>query len=298
MSIPVATHTGNITIGSVKLPCAVLDDGRHLLTQRGFFDAIGRVGKSSGNRGGTTSGLPVFLQSKKLSPFITDELRKASAPVKFRIQTEKNASNALGYSAELLPLTCHVFIEAYNAGVLNNKQIHIAQTCISLAKGFAIVGIIALIDEATGYQEIRDRRALEQILDRYLRKEYAAWAKRFPDEFYRQIFRLRGWQWNGMHVKRPGIVANYTNDLIYSRLAPGVLAELEKLNPLEDGRRKVKHHQFLTPDVGHPALQAHLQGVMALLRASTSWEGAKRMVQRAYPKINTNLDLPFPDEEE
>jgi len=40
---------------------------------------------------------------------------------------------------------------------------------------------VALVDEATGYQEIRDRLALQAILDRFLRKELAAWAKRFPD---------------------------------------------------------------------------------------------------------------------
>jgi hypothetical protein len=70
----------------------------------------------------------------------------------------------------------------------------------------ADVGIIALVDEATGYQEVRDKLALQAILDAYLRKELAAWAKRFPDTFYRQIFRLRSWQWKGMKVNRPQVV--------------------------------------------------------------------------------------------
>ena len=295
MILPVAEHTGEIKIGDVKLPCAVLQDGTRLLTQRGLFDAIGRTGKSSGTPEGTASELPVFLRSKKLSPFIPDELRTASAGIKFRLRGVKNESSALGFRAEILPLTCQVFIDAFNAGALSNKQVHIAEKCLMLAKGFQIVGITALIDEATGYQEIRDRQALQKILDHYLLKEFAAWAKRFPDEFYQQIFRLRGWQWRGMKINRPGVVANYTNDLVYARLAPGVLDELRKLNPIEEGRRAHKHHQYFTPNVGHPALQAHLNGVMAIMRASTTWENAKRMVQRAYPKINTNLDLPFPD---
>jgi P63C domain len=296
MALPVAWHTGEVKIGNVVLPCAVLEDGTRLITQRGVFNAIGRTGRSSGTPEGTASALPVFLRAKNLSPFITDELRTASAPIKFRQRTPKNESNALGFRAEILPLTCHVFIEAFNAAVLSNRQVHIAETCRSLAKGFAIVGITALIDEATGYQEIRDRKALQDILDRYLRKDFAAWAKRFPDEFYQQIFRLRGWQWRGMKVNRPGVVANYTKDLVYARLAPGVLAELERLNPIDEGRRQVKHHQFLTTDIGHPALQAHLNGVVAIMRGSTTWPHAQRMIQRAYPKINTNLDLPFPDD--
>jgi len=48
-------------------------------------------------------------------------------------------------------------------------------------RGFARVGIIALVDEATGYQEVRNKLALQAILDAFLRKELAAWAKRFPD---------------------------------------------------------------------------------------------------------------------
>jgi hypothetical protein len=298
MSLPIAEHTGEVKIGDVSLPCAVLQDGTRLITQNGIFQAIGRTGRSTGTPEGTASALPVFLRSKKLSPFITDDLRTASAPIRFRLRGKKNESTALGFKAEILPLTCQVFIDAFNAGALSNKQVHIAEKCRMLAKGFQIVGITALIDEATGYQEIRDRKALQQILDHYLRKEFAAWAKRFPDEFYQQIFRLRGWQWRGMKVNRPGAVASYTKDLVYARLAPGVLLELERLNPIQDGHRRVKHHQYFTDDVGHPALQAHLNGVMAIMRGSTTWERAKRMVQRAYPKVNTNLDLPFPDNDE
>ncbi len=161
-------------------------------------------------------------------------------------------------------------------------------------RGLAMVGIVALVDEATSYQEIRDRKALNKILDKYLLAEQAKWAKRFPDEFYREIFRLRDWQWQGMKVNRPGVVGKYTNDFVWDRLAPGVREELERLNPkTETGRRRAMHHQWLTDDVGHPALQKHISGVMALMRASAKWDHFTRMLQRAYPKINTNLELPI-----
>jgi hypothetical protein len=117
------------------------------------------------------------------------------------------------------------------------------------------------LDEATGYQEVRHRAALQAILDLYLAKELAAWAKRFPDEFYREMFRLRGWEWKPTVTKRTHAVAKYTNDLVYLRLAPDLLKELEQLNPKDDkGHRKVRHHQWLTEDVGHPSLAQHLRG--------------------------------------
>ena len=164
-------------------------------------------------------------------------------------------------------------------------------------RGLAHIGITALVDEATGYQEIRDRQALQQILDKYLLAEQAKWAKRFPDDFCRQMFRLRDWPWKGMKVNRPSVVGKYTNDFVWDRLAPGIRDELERLNPKTDrGSRRGRHHQWLTADVGHPALQKHLSGVMALMRASTRWDQFTRMLQRAYPKINTNLELPIDDE--
>src|SRR5207253_10547724 len=118
---------------------------------------------------------------------------------------------------------------------------HIIEACDMLMRGLARVGIVALVDEATGYQEIRDRQALQLILDKFLRKELAAWAKRFPDEFYFHIARLRGWEWKGRKFNPPQIVAYYTNDFVYHRLVPHLVEELENRNPIVDGRRRSKH---------------------------------------------------------
>jgi hypothetical protein len=159
-----------------------------------------------------------------------------------------------------------------------------------LMRGLAHVGVVALVDEATGYQEVRDRQALQVILDKFLAKELAAWAKRFPDEFYKEIFRLRKWKWSSL--RRPGVVAAYTKDLVYARLAPGVLDELERKNPVNaKGRRAAKHHQWLSVDVGHPALAQHLHAVIGLMRASDTWEGFKAMIDRAFPKRGSNFEL-------
>ncbi|MEO5959687.1 MAG: P63C domain-containing protein, partial [Opitutaceae bacterium] len=122
----------------------------------------------------------------------------------------------------------------------------------------------------------------------------AAWAKRFPDEFYKEIFRLRGWQWNKLSVKRPILVGKLTNDIVYERLAPGVLAELENKNPKDDrGRRTAKHHQWLTEDVGHPALAQHIHAIIGLMRASMSWEQFHDMLDRAFPKRGNTVQLEF-----
>jgi hypothetical protein len=104
------------------------------------------------------------------------------------------------------------------------------------------------------------------------------------------MFRLKQWDINKVKfTNRPGIVGTYTNDIVYERLAPNIVEELKKRNPKDNGYRKVKHHQFLTDDIGHPALEQHLHTVIAFMRASTSWDGFKRLLQRALPKKNEQM---------
>jgi hypothetical protein len=162
-----------------------------------------------------------------------------------------------------------------------------------LSRGLQELGIIGLVDEATGFQKTRDREALQEILDRYLRRELAAWAKRFPDEFYQHIFRLRGWKWHGRSGNPPQVVASYTKDIVYARLTPQILEELERRNPIEGGRRKGAHHRWLTDDVGHPALAQHLHAVVTLMRVSKNWNQFKLMLDIAHPKRGDTLQLPL-----
>jgi hypothetical protein len=160
-------------------------------------------------------------------------------------------------------------------------------------KALAHVGIAGLVDEATGYQEVRDKRALQAILDSFLRTELAAWAKRFPDEFYEHIFRLRGWTWKGRGVNPPQVVAHYTKDIVYHRLAPGLLDELEARNPIVNGRRRAAHTSWLTEDVGHPALAQHLHAVITLMRVTPDgeWNRFLDMLNIAHPKRSDTMRL-------
>ena len=289
---PKATHEGDLPLGNLKVACAVLENGQRVITQSGFMQALGRARQAKGRpHYGGDANMPAFLTAMNLKPFISKDLLATTTYIEFRTL---RGSKAFGYAAELLPKVCDVFIDAEEAGALVPGQIHIATRSKLLMRALAHVGIIALVDEATGYQEIRDRLALQAILDQFLRKELAAWAKRFPDEFYKQIFRLRGWKWQGMKINRPQIVANYTNDFVYERLLPGIREELEQRNPkTESGKRKNKHHQWFTDDVGHPALAQHLYAVITLMKASKNWNDFKFMLDQALPKRNSTPMLGF-----
>jgi len=217
--------------GDISLPCAVLEDGTRVLTQGGFLSAIGRRGKPKNTFRDTEQGVSKvapFLQAENLNEHISDELRVESAPVAFKMPS---GGKAWGYRADLLPKVCVVYLKARDRKQLLDSQEPIALACDILVRGLAQVGIIALVDEATGYQRDRAVDALAKILEAFIAKELQPWVKTFPPDYYEQLFRLRGLDYPQYTVKRPQYFGLLTNDIVYKRLAPGVLAELRKVVP-------------------------------------------------------------------
>ena len=291
-----------LLIGDIEIPCYVLEDETRILSQRGMQLAIGM--STGGATGGTGAQRIVkFMASFEKKGLDINDLAARSANLIY-FQPLSGGRIAYAYPAPLLVDICNAVLNARNAGMLRKQQEHIAQRCETLVSGLAHVGIIALVDEATGYQAIRDRHALNAILDKYLRPYEAQWAKRFPDEFYQEIFRLKGWQWQGMKVNRPQVVGKYTNNIVYERLTDGLLEQLRLRNPKHTtGKRQHKHHQFLTYDFGLPELHEHLVGAVAIMKTVThntparAWDEFMRRLQRWKPRLNTTLDLPYDDDD-
>jgi len=278
-----------LKIGDIEIPCYVLNDGRSVITQNGMLTAL-TMSQGTATKGGPDR-LANFVGTKSINPFVSSMLNEMiTNPIRFRVSGQL----AYGYEATILPELCDAVLSAREAGNLNYQQKHIAQQCEILVRAFARVGIIALVHEVTGYQEVRDREALQEILKRYISEDLMGWVRTFPMEFYKQVFRLKGWNWNA--GKMSPIMGNVVNDLVYARLAPGVLDELRKRNPAnEKGYREHKHFQHLTSDLGHPALTRHLYELIGMARAFGwgEWDKYYELVSRAYPKMNTTLSIPF-----
>ena len=293
--IPKATHQGELIIGEIKIPCAVLEDGRRVITEHGVTTALGsrsgaskRIKKSSEIDG---ASLPIFLAPGQLKEHISEELLSGPLqPIKY-----KNGRRiVIGYHAEVLPVACDIWLRAREAGSLQKQQLGRAQNAEILMRGLAHVGIVALIDEATGYQYERERDELHKLLAVYLSEERLAWAKRFPDEFYRQIYRLKKWTWPSGANRTP-LVGKITNKIVYERLPNGVLNELQVRNPTNPGtgKRKWKHHQFLSEDIGQPDLRDHLLQLIAIMRISSSWNEFETNIKKAFPRSGDQLELEF-----
>jgi P63C domain-containing protein len=175
-----------------------------------------------------------------------------------------------GIDARILRRICNVWVRAQADGVLGPSQEKIADKAQLLLNALADVAIIAIIDEATGYQKRRAHNALQAILAAYIAPELMPWQKRFPNSYYEQIYKVMGWKYDASSTARTAYVGKLTNKLIWDKLPPGVAQELRRLNPVDPttGRRKRKHHQLLTDDVGHPHLQNQIMAVTTLMRAT------------------------------
>lgn len=274
-----ATHEGTLKITEdLIIPCAVLKDGTRVLISKGFMTALGRPWKGSYK----STELPNFISAKNLTPFITTELMSVLTPIKY-----KSLKGAIinGFKADLLPLVCDVYLRARDEEkkVLTESQEKIAKRCEILMRSFARVAIIALIDEATGFQDERNQEELQRILALYISEEFLPWTKRFPNIFYEELFRLKNLPFNPFSVKKPSFIGHLTNALVYRKLPEGVLDELKKRTPRSRaGNYTKRFHQSLSDNIGNPHLEKHLTSVITLMKISPNWRTFLRHFQRAF----------------
>jgi hypothetical protein len=226
-NVPWAVAEGALKIGEAKIPCAVLDNGERVLTQQGVLKALGRARAAKGGEGASVDKGPAFLRAKNLKEFIDSELSASTKSVEFKPlkggYTPRGSSGmaiAYGFKATAFPDVLKVYVDAYDAGVLRPKQIHIAEVARRLLRGLPKVGMIALVDEATGYQLLRDHDELQRILTAYVLPEHRPWITTIPREFTKELYRV--WGWNTSTQQGP----RYAGRCSYSSLRVSLPAAL------------------------------------------------------------------------
>ncbi|BAM30441.2 phage protein [Streptococcus pyogenes M1 476] len=289
-----ATHEGKLVLDNTTLDVAVLNNGQRIITQAGVFKALDRP-----SRGNTrVIGIPTFMDAKNLQPLISKDLRGVINKIEYR---DLNGRIQLGFDANILPLVSDLYLKAREIGAIKSEaQMRTAQKAEMLVRSLAKVGVTALVDEATGYQYERERFELQKIFKAYISEELLKWQKMFPDDFYMEIFRLNGWSYDVQSIKRrPGVVGKWTNELIYKRLPDGVLEELKRRTPkTKKGQYKARFFQTLTPDIGHPDLNAQIYKVLGIMRISSNWKDFKEKfnVMTSREDGIIELDLEFDED--
>jgi len=288
------THEGEIVLGDNTISCYVLEDGTRVLSGRGMQEALNMVDldkKTSGQR------LQRHLAQKSLEPFIYAD---KSAGHYDPIECYSGAKKIHGYEANILVDICDAFLEARKTIGLSPRQAIIADQCEILVRGFARIGLIALIDEATGYQYDRERFELQKILTAYVSEEVLKWQLTFTDEFYKEIFRLWGLPLTPKNIRnRPSFIGKLTVKYIYDKLPKGVFEKIKENTPKsKKGNYRYRLHQSLTPEVGREHLKKQLHEVTALMSISKSKEQFNAFFSEKYGGGLVQLELEFNEEPE
>jgi hypothetical protein len=286
-----ATHQGKMLVGDLDLDCYVLEDGRRVFHKRGMARALGM--KSGGGN--------VFLravQRKGLGSEIGEKLLdKIKNFIVFKPLTQDLGH---GYDAEVLVEICRAIVRANESGKLHPTQHGLAAQAQILLTAFAKVGVTALIDEATGFQQVRSPDALRVLVQQYIEEERREWEKQFPDEYYDELNRLYGSKrmtvtGSGAVIQnRPQHFAKFTRSYVYHPLANGaVLEELDRLNPKIDkkGTRRARFHQHLNEGYGIEKLKRQVGEILTLMKVSDTIGQFKKLFSRRFPQAGQQISF-------
>jgi hypothetical protein len=220
-----------LKLGNRELECHVLSDFRRVFTQREVVRALSPTGRESGN-------LQRYLDRNPLTA--SDQFE--GDPIRFEIPVDKKLrKSAIGREATELIEICDRYLRARDEGLLKGPQLKIATQAEIIVRASAKVGIIALIDEVTGYQKVRKKNELQLKIQAYIADDLQEWARMFPEEFWFELARLEGIHYSPR--SRPLRWGKYVMMFVYDAIDPEVGKELRKINP--NPRFLRNHHQWL-----------------------------------------------------
>lgn len=285
--LPRASHKGKLPIGDVEIEVYRLNDGRRMIAKGAMARALNL--KSEGGN--------AFLRTvtrKGVRSAISDDLwRKIDNPIFFKhIDTDPNdpAGTADGYEATTLIEVCDALIQARNDDLLAPSQAFLAVQAEIIVRSTAKMGIIYLVDTATGYILDTKKEEYLRLWKDFVSAEFRQWEKEFPDKFGDMIYKLYNIKRrNPRSFKHPQFFGWFTRKYIYHPLANSngaVLDLLDDANPVvyTGGGRRFKLHQFLTDQVGVPALRQHLWQVIGIGNGCRDKTEFDRMFYRAFPE--------------
>lgn len=281
----------DLVLGSTVVKCSVLEDGRRVIKDTSLFDAFNRSRKGEVR----IDGYPPILGSKTLVE-IFEELypHEIHTISKFDV-AQFNGTTGQWYDANAIPIICDLYMEADKRGLIKPGQHHVLEQSKMLLRSLAKVGITALIDEATNYQDIRGKDELQILLSTFIADELQSYSKQFPKEYFEELFRLYGKPYDPTTTKRPRNFAQFNIKYVYKMLPPQVWDKIEEINPTilnpnTNKRDRKNHiHRNLT-DEGKQWLQSHLSSLIPVMTISEDIEDFKIKFDKAFNRKIKELE--------
>ena len=211
-----------------------------------------------------------------------DRIEMKFGHLRFEIGTVSNSVGAVNEVIYLLLTEC----QASALMVLSKNSDEVVECKLDLVEAFE-----------KAKELLRQRKLTGATLKIYLMDDPVRWRDRgriFQEDFYKAIYKLKGWNFTPGKTRHPVYVAHITIDVVYQRLQPGVWEELTEKNPRLNGRRKHCCHQFLTENIGNPHLRHHLYAVTRMMNGYTTWDEFMHNLNKCHPRKNAvQLDILF-----
>jgi transcriptional regulator with XRE-family HTH domain len=266
---PFAKYYGELVLGQHTVDCYVLDTGERVISFRGLLRAI--ADREGGN-------LAEYIGVSGLKAYINKDDFLATT-IEFNIPGAAYLSSGKGIPAESFLTLCNAYVSAYYDGNLTTeRQQQIAIRCSMLLAACAKVGLIALIDEATGYQYDRKENSLQLKLKAFIADEMRGWEKTFPDELWEQFGRLTHWQGN-LHL-RPKWWGKLVMELIYNAIDSDVALYLKEHKP--PPVHKKNYHQWLSDHYGLKQLITHIYQIIGMAKTCSTMKELQEKVALYY----------------
>lgn len=273
---PFAKFSGILDLGGSSVDVYVLDTGERVVSLRASVKAIADT--DSGNLGS-------FIGATALKPFIDKDIILGET-IDFNIPGTQLQGR--GLLAERFLDVCRAYVDALRAGALGTqRQTEIATRCAILLASCAKVGLIALIDEATGYQYERAEDALQIKLRAFVAEELRDWEKTFPDELWEEFGRLTNWQ--GSLHSRPKWWGKIVMETVYEAIDPDIAAYLKDNKP--SPRHGRNYHQWMTEDVGLKTLIPHINQIIGIAKTCSNMQEFRDKVAFHYRKTPMQMTL-------
>jgi hypothetical protein len=284
INMPKAEWFGELsTSSSAGIPCYVLNDGRRIISRTGATDIL--TDKKGG--GNLESYINVVNLKKYMPSDIEDHM------VDFELPGVVN-KNVRGIEAETYLEICRAYISALEdpESKLTDRQKEIAIKCAMFLAACSKIGLIALIDEATGYQYAREQDALTFKLKAYLEEEMRPWERTFPIELWIEFGRLTNWK--GPLAQRPKYWGKLVMELIYDNLDPDVSEWLKTHAPEPKNGRN--YHQWLTSQYGLKKLIEIIWMTIGMAKACMSMRELRERMAMQFGKqaVQLSLFMPIP----
>lgn len=274
--LPLALFPGKLEMGNAEFSVYVLDNGKRVMAQREVVRVL---------TGHVKGDLARYLESQSLRPYI-DAQKLAEQTIQFSISGTQYKGT--GYEATLLLDICDAYLRAREAGALAPNQQDIAKQAEIITRACAKVGIIALIDEATGYGPFKRKQEYQLKLQAFIAEDLQEWARMFPEEFWFELARLESIHYSPRN--RPLRWGKYVMSFVYDAVDKDVGKKLREINP--DPHFQQNHHQWLK-EFGRQKVNDHLQRVIAVMKLCDNMEDFRKKFARVFQKTALSAQLSF-----